>query len=1102
MAEAVTQPPPGFVMAGAMPPPPPGFELAAQVSPMVERRAQPRPGSGIWDSLVAGAQDSAIGMFFRNKLPDVVLEPEHAKWYERAAKAVGSFGTDAPLMYLGQQFGSAAGGLAGGAVAGQPGAVAGAIVGGGAAMFAVPTAIRETLVQAYEDREAVNSGDFLARAGIVIKETAKSAAVGGLTMGAGALAARGVGSAIAPAIGTTLSVPAATRIIGGTQIAAEIGTMVVAPAALEGRLPEPQDFADAAVVIFGMRGAAAGAGNLAKIYAKTGVKPEEVVADAKGNPAVDAELKAVRDGELPQAYKPIAEAQMLADAMPEAPKIAEVMNNPRGTITEGKEPNHINYRYTESAQDVQLLRAKIAETMKEEIEAARGKESWNATQEKAQEIIANRLAGMSDDQKAAFSKMSFTDLAAQSMAVEALAQKAAYDVRTAAESLARKGDAATPEDARLLRASIEQSALLHAIDQGNGAEIARALNSRKAARQRAELAESMTDVLAQYGADPHVLARMVLGLHTTAQVTKFARDAAKATTWEKIVEAWKASILSGPVTQMANIMGNTTFAAMRPIVDIVAATGGRLVGASERVIAAEPLARVLGNLQGAKDALVTAGEALRVAYEDGGVRGVVKEIAVGGEGGIQKVDQFRKAIDGTVGDVVRLPFRALSLTDEFFKTVNDRGERYSLAVRQAVREDYNVNTREFRERVADLVQNDTAIATKGAEAALRFTFNTPLGAKGQAVQNLVQKANLQLVVPFIRTPANIFKEMIRLSPLAPVIKEWRQAYEAGGADRAKAVSEMAMGTTIGAVVSSLVLDGSVTGQGDPDPNKRRTDVAAGKQPYSVKVGDTYYSYQRMQPVGTLMGMAADLTEIWQHLTEDEGTKAQTMLSIAFANAVTQQTFLQGITSVVQVLADPQRYGPRFFQQYAGSVVPAAVAQITAMNDPLVREVNSIVEAVKARLPGLRETLEPRINELTGQPVQAKERLGGISPITETEASKDPVLAEAMRLRVGVPKTPKKVDLPAMGQRDIGKVELTPEQKTIFGGEGGKFIHEAMTNIIGAPEWDSMRDLERKIVFEKIIKKGHEVAGKLVLSQEQRDSEGQRIMDALAKRLAK
>ena len=135
----------------------------------------PRVANGLWDAAVAGFEGSATGLALRGKLPDVVLDPQHSKWLERLTSSATGLVSELPEMVVG----GAAAGVAG--LETGPGA----IIAAGAGAFAVPTAIRTALTQAYEHNLAQSSGDFLARTAIVAKETAKSALVGGLTAGVG-----------------------------------------------------------------------------------------------------------------------------------------------------------------------------------------------------------------------------------------------------------------------------------------------------------------------------------------------------------------------------------------------------------------------------------------------------------------------------------------------------------------------------------------------------------------------------------------------------------------------------------------------------------------------------------------------------------------------------------------------------------------------------------------------------------------------------------------------------------------------------------------------------------------------------------------------------
>jgi len=76
--------------------------------------------------------------------------------------------------------------------------------------------------------------------------------------------------------------------------------------------------------------------------------------------------------------------------------------------------------------------------------------------------------------------------------------------------------------------------------------------------------------------------------------------------------------------------------------------------------------------------------------------------------------------------------------------------------------------------------------------------------------------------------------MIRLTPLAPFIKEWREAYAQGGAARDKAVSELMVGSSIMAGTIALFMAGKITGSSVDQEGRRNVSTAAGVQPTSVE----------------------------------------------------------------------------------------------------------------------------------------------------------------------------------------------------------------------------------------------------------------------------
>ena len=1041
--------------------------------------------SGPWEAFLAGWQGSGPGLFARGKLPDLVLDASQSKWYERAIAGTAQVVAEIPEMALGGAFGSAAGTVAGGPV--------GSILGGGAGMFAVPGMIREMLIQGYQGGDVTSAADFLNRTRIILQTTAKEAAVGALTAGMGAVASRVVGAAVAPMIGD-IGVKTATRAINAADTAAQVGTMVVAPAALEGRLPEPHEIMDAAIVIAGMKAAAHVAPKIAEIYARTGRTPAEVVADANADPGIKADLLSQAAGPaslkapesaLPAAYKPLADAERAAMIVP-GEKAAQVAVSPFADSLpqvkgEPARPTHVNYNYINTTEDAKLAMARLSQVYEGEIQAQRrGTVSWAQTEAEAGDVLTGMLGGKIEPRAPGTPAG-----AAELLARKQLVTGAAEDMMAARDNLLARGAEATPADTMAFLQAIERSAMIQSEFLGARAEAGRALNILKSTASTAERARLVNDVIATYGKNPLKLAEMLKQIDTPEGALKFAREAVKATTWEKVVEAWKAGLLSGPVTHVANILGNSTFAVLRAPIDAVAAGVGMLRGGApgERVALMEPVARVAGLIEGSKDGLRVGWAALQ--SEDA--------LSAG------KSEQFKHAIEGKKGEIIRLPFRALSAQDAVFSTMNQRAEAYALATRQAAAEHLDPLSREFRERVVSLVHNPPAKMAEQIEAAgSRLTFNAPLGEAGAAAQQFVRKWHLEWAVPFVRTPANIAKELLRMSPFAPFIGEWREAIAKGGAERDKAIAEIAVGSATMAAVASFAFDGSITGAGDPDPGKRRAQLAAGWQPYSLKIGDTYYSYQRLQPLGTLVGMAADMAAIWDHLTEEESDKLPKMLSVAFANAVTNQTFLLGITNVVQVLADPVRYGPNFVHSLAGSLVPNIVAQPTAMADPLAREIDSITDAVKSRLPGFRQSLLPK-RDIFGEPIAGKERLGGIAPITETKVSDDKVRTEAARIGFSASDAPKKTHIGA-GTGKIGDVKLDPDERDVFAETGGKMAHNLLKPIVESDAWDSLPEVVKLATYRKAFTAAHQFAAFQAIPMEKRIRMSQEITEKFQQQL--
>jgi hypothetical protein len=139
---------------------------------------------------------------------------------------------------------------------------------------------------AYSLDQVQSSSDFLNRVGIGVKETGKSALVGA-AMGPAGLGAK---TLVAPVAERTFGEVAAKIATQAAGLGTEYGVLTVAPAALEGRLPEKEDFINNAVLLGGFHAAGAVSQGLQNIYARTGIRPEEVARDAQADPTILEDL--------------------------------------------------------------------------------------------------------------------------------------------------------------------------------------------------------------------------------------------------------------------------------------------------------------------------------------------------------------------------------------------------------------------------------------------------------------------------------------------------------------------------------------------------------------------------------------------------------------------------------------------------------------------------------------------------------------------------------------------------------------------------------------------------------------------------------------------
>src|SRR3546814_9625881 len=95
---------------------------------------------------------------------------------------------------------------------------------------------------------------------------------------------------------------------------------------------------------------------------------------------------------------------------------------------------------------------------------------------------------------------------------------------------------------------------------------------------------------------------------------------------------------------------------------------------------------------------------------------------------------------------------------------------------------------------------------------------------------------------------------------------------AGGRQKDEALARLTMGSGLSALAVSAALEGKVSGSGPSDPLEQAALRDTGWQPYSIRIGDQWYSYQRFEPISLLAGVASDFADLGNSMTPEESDR--------------------------------------------------------------------------------------------------------------------------------------------------------------------------------------------------------------------------------------
>ena len=250
---------------------------------------------------------------------------------------------------------------------------------------------------------------------------------------------------------------------------------------------------------------------------------------------------------------------------------------------------------------------------------------------------------------------------------------------------------------------------------------------------------------------------------------------------------------------------------------------------------------------------------------------------------------------------------------------------------------------------------------------------------------------------------------------------------------------------------------------------------AGNQAHSVRVGDIWYSVNRLGPLGMLAGISADLFDVAHQAEHGEFLQAAAHLQHAFTQNILDESFMRGPADLIQAVEDPGRYGEAYVRNFLSSFVPFSVgmSQMSRATDPYSRQARTLTDAIKAKVPGLSETLFPR-RDIWGEPMPSREVLGapGVSAIYMTRTNNDPVNKAMLDLNI----------FPAQPERKIRGVELTGQEYDDYARIAGRMTKATLDRVVGSPAWNQMPVEAKHYAVQHTIEMTRNTAREMIMGK--------------------
>lgn len=448
------------------------------------------------------------------------------------------------------------------------------------------------------------------------------------------------------------------------------------------------------------------------------------------------------------------------------------------------------------------------------------------------------------------------------------------------------------------------------------------------------------------------------------------------------------------------------------------------------------------------------------------------------------------AVGGTAGRVARVPTRIAASVNDFFYTIQREMELRLLANRSA--ESLGLKGRAYADHVNNIVSNPSpAFYRRATDTATINTFNNKIaGHTGTVIKTIREVPGGWWLMPIVKIPTNLAKFGIDMTPLgfahAELVRRGMldipQDLNRVSTIQARAIA----GTAAMTWAYNMARQGKLSGRGPSDYKERERLEATGWQPYSVKVGEHWFSYKRLEPIAIPLMAAGTFHDTTQY---DKVSSDQSVMSRGLLNSLggtfEMLPFLESLSALQAWVAGGPEAAHSFTQfamQETGSLIPTGIADLAHAIDSTYRKPATFAQELESRTPGLTQKV-PAVTDVTGQPARRPAgAVGGLNPFPVSPVIHNEVAGEIQRLQQTKPQTGPTVTVPRNGLPfgvAAAKIQISPDEKIALDHQDEQIEAARKKALMDDPNYRRLTDDQKREAFSRIDRQTKESrAGRL------------------------